>query len=88
MSWRAMRFFALSYLVSWIEMTLSGYLTALEKPLQSLLLSLLGTLLFPLLFLAILVPLWGLDGVWAMSAVAGTFSAITAVIIVKKVHIQ
>ena len=88
MSWRAMRFFALSYLVSWIELTLSGYLTALEKPMQSLLLSLLGTLIFPLLFLAILVPVLGLDGVWLMSAVAGTFSAIVAIIIVKRAHIQ
>ena len=83
-----MRFFALSYLVSWIELTLSGYLTALEKPMQSLLLSLLGTLIFPLLFLAILVPVLGLDGVWLMSAVAGTFSAIVAIIIVKRAHIQ
>lgn len=44
-------------------------------------------LIFPLLFLAILVPILGLDGVWLMKAAAGTFSAIAAIIIVKKVQI-
>ncbi|MBR5404288.1 MAG: MATE family efflux transporter [Bacteroidales bacterium] len=88
MSWRAMRFFALSYLVSWIEMTLAGYLTALEKPWHSLVLSILGTLIFPLIFLAILVPLWGLDGVWMLNVVSGTYSAIVAIVIVKIVKIK
>lgn len=59
MSLTAMHFFALSYLVSWIEMTLSGYMTALERPIASFLMSLAGTMVFPLLCLAIMVPLWG-----------------------------
>ncbi len=84
MSLRAMRFYALSYLVSWIEMTLAGYLTALEKPWHSLAISLLGTFFFPLLFLAILVPIWRLDGVWALNFVSGVFSAAAAVLIARK----
>ena len=84
MSLRAMRFYALSYLVSWVEMTLAGYLTALEKPWHSLAISLLGTFVFPLVFLAILVPLWQLDGVWVLNFVSSVFSAVVAVVIAKK----
>ena len=84
MSLRAMRFYALSYLVSWVQMTLAGYLTALEKPWHSLAISLLGTFVFPLVFLAILVPLWQLDGVWVLNFVSSVFSAVVAVVIAKK----
>ena len=84
MSLRAMRFYALSYLVSWVEMTLAGYLTALETPWHSLAISLLGTFVFPLVFLAILVPLWQLDGVWVLNFVSSVFSAVVAVAIAKK----
>lgn len=84
MSLRAMRFYALSYLVSWVQMTLAGYLTALEKPWHSLVISLLGTFVFPLVFLAILVPLWQLDGVWVLNFVSSVFSAVVAVVIAKK----
>lgn len=84
MSLRAMRFYALSYLVSWVQMTLAGYLTALEKPWHSLAISLLGTFVFPLVFLAILVPIWQLDGVWVLNFVSSVFSAVVAVVIAKK----
>ena len=84
MSLRAMRFYALSYLVSWVEMTLAGFLTALEKPWHSLAISLLGTFVFPLVFLAILVPLWQLDGVWVLNFVSSVFSAVVAVVIAQK----
>ena len=88
MSLRAMQFFALSYLVNWIERTLSGYMTAVECPWHSLAISLLSTFLFPLLFMAVLVPLWGLDGVWILSFVAGVFGALAAILIVRRVHLQ
>ena len=88
MSLRAMQFFALSYLVSWIERTLSGYMTAVERPWHSLAISLLSTCLFPLLFLVVLVPLWGLDGVWLLSFVAGVFGALASILIVRRVHLQ
>lgn len=84
MSLRAMRFYALSYLVSWVEMTLASYLTALEKPWHSLAISLLGTFVFPLVFLAILVPIWQIDGVWVLNFVSSVFSAIVAVVIARR----
>ena len=88
MSLRAMQLFALSYLVSWIERTLSGYMTAVERPWHSLAISLLSTFLFPLLFMAVLVPFWGLDGVWLLSFVAGVFGALAAILIVQHVSLQ
>lgn len=88
MSLRAMQLFALSYLVSWIERTLSGYMTAVERPWHSLAISMLSTFLFPLMCMVILVPLWGLDGVWLLSFVAGVFGAIASILIVRRVRLQ
>lgn len=88
MSLRAMQLYALSYLVSWIESTLSEYMTAVERPWRSLSISLVGTFVFPLLFLSILVPIWGLDGVWILHFVSGVFSAAVAVMIARNVNIQ
>ena len=88
LSLRAMQLYALSYLVSWIDSTLSGFITAIERPLQSLTISLLSTFVFPLLFMAMLVPLWGLDGVWMLHFVAGVFSAAAAILIVRRVQLQ
>jgi putative MATE family efflux protein len=88
LSLRAMQLYALSYLVSWIDGTLSGFMTAVERPLQSLTTSLLSTFVFPLLFMAVLVPLWGLDGVWLLHFVAGVFSAAAAILIVHRVRLQ
>ena len=84
MAWRAVQFYALSYLVGWIDGTLSSYMTALEKPWHSLSISLLSTFVFPIIMLAVLVPFWGLDGVWILNFAAGILSASAAVIIVKK----
>jgi len=63
-------------------------MTAVERPWHSLAISLLGTCVYPLLFLAVLVPLWGLDGVWIHHVVAGVFSAVTAILIVRRVQLQ
>lgn len=87
LSLRAMRLYSISYLVGWIPVTLSGYMTAVERPRKSIDIALLATLVFPLIFLAILVPLWGLDGVWLLYFVSGIFSAITSIIIVRRTKI-
>ncbi|MBQ6669855.1 MAG: MATE family efflux transporter [Deltaproteobacteria bacterium] len=87
-SLRALQLYALSYLVNWIDGTLSGYMTAVERPWHSLAISLLGTFIYPLLFLVILVPILQLDGIWILPFVAGIFSAATAIIIAGKARIQ
>lgn len=88
LSLHAMQIYALSYLVSWIDGTLSGFMTAVERPIHSITISLLSTFVFPLLFLAVLVPIWQLDGVWMLYFVAGIFSAAAAIIIVRRVRLQ
>ena len=76
MSLRAMKLFALSYLVNWVGTALSSFLTALNRPLASLTLSLSRTLIFPLASLAVLPRLLGLDGVWLTPAVGGFLTAL------------
>lgn len=85
MSLHAMKLFSLSYLVSWIDACYSSYLTALDRPGRSLAVSLCGTLIFPLLSLCILAPIWGLDGVWCMPLVAGVASAIVSIFAVLSI---
>lgn len=75
------RLFALSYLVGWVDMCFSSLFTALEKPMKSLLISLFGTLIFPIAFLYILSNYWGLTGIWLMPLVAGTASAILTLVL-------
>jgi len=87
MSLRALQLFALSYLVSWIERTLSGYMTAVERPWHSLAISLLSTFVFPLLCMVVMVPVWQLDGVWMLPVVSSVFGALAAILIVRRVHI-
>ena len=79
MSLRAMELFSVSYLVSWVDACLSSYLTALDRPGRSLMVSLCGTLVFPVAALWVLAPVWGLDGVWYMPAAAGAASAAVGV---------
>ncbi len=74
-----MKIFSISYLVGWVDMCFSSYFTALEKPARSLLTSFFGTLVFPILFLFILTPIWALDGVWITAIAACTASAVFTV---------
>lgn len=81
MSLRAMKLYAFSYLFTWIDGSLSGYLTAIERPIRSLIVSLSGALIFPCICLLIMAPILGLDGVWLMPTAAGLLSAATAIVI-------
>ena len=80
-----MKWFSLSYLTGWIDMCLSSYFTALERPVRSLLTSFFGTLVFPVAFLFILTPTLKLDGVWITPLASCTASAIFAMILKRKV---
>lgn len=88
MSLTAMQLFSLSYLFGWVDMCLSSYFTALEKPMLSLLLSFAGTLVFPIGCLILMSPVWGITGVWLMPTVSGFLSAIAALIMYLSVRNQ
>lgn len=81
LSLRAMRLFALSYLVSWCTIVSSSFFTALDRPLFSLVQSMSATLLFPLVGLAVLPAALGLDGVWLTGLLGGVLSALLAAVL-------
>lgn len=81
LSIHAMSLYAFSYLVNWVDGCLSMYLTALGQAARSFILSMLGTLGFPLLGLAVLVPTLGIDGVCLMPLMAGILSGAVAVVL-------
>lgn len=76
-----MELFSISYLTGWVDMCFSSYFTALERPVRSLLTSFFGTLVFPILFLCILTPIFALRGVWYTVIAACTASAILTIIL-------
>ena len=75
-----MKLFSLSYLTGWVDMCFSSYFTALERPVRSLLTSFFGTLVFPIVFLFILTPIWQLNGVWLTPLFSSFVSAILTII--------
>ncbi len=76
-----MELFSISYLTGWVDMCFSSYFTALERPARSLLTSFFGTLVFPIAFLCVLTPIWGLNGVWYTTIAACTASAALTLIL-------
>ena len=82
LSIHAMSLYALSYLVNWVDGCLSGYLTALGQAGRSFIVSIMGTLVLPLVGLAVLAPPLGLDGVCLMPLFAGVLSAVLSLVLV------
>ena len=76
-----MKLFSLSYLTGWVDMCFSSYFTALERPARSMLVSLFGTLIFPISALCIMAPLMQLNGVLLSVLVSCTLSAIFTLIL-------
>ncbi len=77
----AMKIFAFSYLVGWMDTCFSSFFTALERPARSFIVSLFGTLIFPILFLFILSGIWELNGIWLMPTIAGIASGILTLLL-------
>ena len=84
----AIKLFSFSYLVGWIDMCFSSLFTALDRPMRSLLVSLFGTLLFPIAFLFLLTAVWGLDGVWLMASIAALASGLLTLMLAKTLKID
>lgn len=81
---RSMELFSFGYLVCWLNIALSSFFTGVNCPGSSLGISLGNALVFPLLGLIILVPLWGLDGVWLCSAFGNVLTAITGLVLLGR----
>lgn len=85
MSLRAMKLFSLTYLTGWVATGLSAFFTATNRAGSSLGLSLCRALCFPLLCLAVLPQVLGLDGVWLAAPVGGLLAAVLALLLLGAV---
>lgn len=83
MSIKALKLFAFSYLAGWIDLSFSSLFTAIDKPVQSLVVSLLGNLVFPVLSIYLLTKVYGLTGIWMSAAAAAMASGLVTLIMVK-----
>ena len=83
MSMTAVKIFAFSYLVGWIDTCFSSLFTALDMPGRSLLVSVFGTIVFPVAFLFVLTAMWGLNGVWMMAPVSALASGIVTLFLAR-----
>ncbi len=75
--------FSFSYLVGWIDLCFSSYFTALDRPVRSLVVSVSGVLVFPIAFIALLTPHFGLNGIWLSATVSGIASGLFTLTLAK-----
>ncbi|MEG0597707.1 MAG: MATE family efflux transporter [Oscillospiraceae bacterium] len=80
----ALVLFAPSYLFTWFNMVTSAFLTAMDKPHQSIIIMIFRALVFPVICLFGLSALWKVYGVFATAAVSGGLTAVVAFIVWKK----
>lgn len=81
MSVVAVKIFAFSYLVGWVDTCFSSLFTALDRPGRSLLVAVFGTVVFPVASLFILTSIWDLNGVWLMAPVSAFASGILTLVL-------
>lgn len=81
-----MRIFSLSYLVSWLPTVSGAFFTALNRPIYSLVVSFGNTIIFPLCGIALLVPVFGVNGVWLTPLLAGILSMLVCLMLLRLVR--
>lgn len=84
MTTSALLLFAPSYLFTWYNMITSSFLTAMDKPKDSMLIMALRAIIFPLICLVLLVQVIGVYGVFFTATLSGMLTFITAIFIWKK----
>ncbi|MEG0894336.1 MAG: MATE family efflux transporter [Oscillospiraceae bacterium] len=80
----ALLLFAPSYLFTWFNMVTSAFLTAMDKPKESMLIMAFRAVIFPLLCLFILPSFIGVYGIFITATISGALSFIVAFIIWNK----
>lgn len=79
----ALSLFAPSYLFTWFNMVSSAFLTAMDKPKESVLIMLFRTILFPLICLLLLAPIFKLNGVFFVPTLSSFLSTLLTCFIWK-----
>lgn len=80
----ALLLFAPSYLFTWFTMVTSAFLTAMDKPKESVMIMVFRAVVFPLLCLFALTSFMGVYGVFFSATVSGALTFAVALIIWKK----
>lgn len=88
MTTAALLLFAPSYLFTWFTMVTSAFLTAMDRPKESMLIMSFRAIVFPLAGLFILTSLMGVYGVFFTSTVSGACTAAVAFVIWKRASKQ
>lgn len=83
---RALQIFAVSFVLSGINIFASAFFTALNNGIISASISFLRTLVFQVLAILLLPLFWGIDGIWLSVAVAEVFACLVSAffLILKK----
>ncbi len=83
MTTRAIRIFAISYLLSGFNIFSSSFFTALNNGPVSAVISFMRTLVFQVATILILPLIWGIDGVWVAIIFAEAFGLIVSMVFLK-----
>lgn len=74
--------FSTAYFTRWISFATISFLSAIEKSVHASIISLMSSLIFPVLVLIVLFPA-GLPGVWLNLSVTSLLSAILSIVLMK-----
>ncbi|MEG2677632.1 MAG: MATE family efflux transporter, partial [Oscillospiraceae bacterium] len=77
----ALLLFAPSYLFTWFNMVTSAFLTAMDKPRESMIIMTFRAIVFPLICLFVLTSFMGVYGVFLSTTVSGALTSIVALVI-------
>ncbi|EHZ4886073.1 MATE family efflux transporter [Campylobacter lari] len=80
----ALMLFSFSFLLSWLGKLCASFFTALDKPMLSLIISMIQSFILPFVFIQILSHYFGLNGVWLTSFVSEVFMAFIASFLLYK----
>lgn len=79
----ALRIFSLAYALRWFSLAAQSFFSAIGRPAPAALLTICGTLIFPLLTMLLLWPL-GLNGLWLNLAGTALLAAILAAVLLLR----
>lgn len=82
MTTRAIRLFAISYIISGFNIFASSFFTALNNGIVSAAISFFRTLVFQVAMILVLPMIWGIDGIWLAVVFAEILALIVSIIFV------
>ena len=79
----ALKLFSSAYLIRWFSFATQSYMSAVEKPIPAMIISVCTAVVFPLLFIAVLWPV-GLNGLWLNVPATSLLAAVLAFFILNR----